>query len=96
MGTGWMQTNKSGNQENNAAVSDQCNLTNMQEWLNHSEYPSVDKATDFNKEQYACVYKSFYDFASRHYGIDNLLAGSEVSPDAFKSLYSIHIFDVSK
>ena len=52
--------------------------------------------TDFAKEQYAGVYKSFYDFASRYYGIDNLLAGSAVSPVAFKSLYPIHVFDVSK
>ena len=53
-------------------------------------------ATDFAKEQYAGVYKSFYGFASRYYGIDNLLAGSAVSPTAFKSLYPIHVFDVSK
>ena len=64
----------------------------MQVWLNHSIYPSVDMATDFAKEQYAGVYKSFYDFASRHYGIDILLAGSA----AFKSLYPIHVSDVSK
>ena len=65
-------------------------------WLNHSRYPSVDMATDFAKEQYAGVYKSFYDFASRYYWVDNLLAGSAVSPAAFKSLYPIHVFDVSK
>ena len=29
-------------------------------------------------------------------GIDNLLAGSAVGPLAFKSLYPIHAFDVSK
>ena len=69
-----LQTNKSGNQENNAALFHYCNLTNMQVWLNHSRYPSVDMATDFATEQYACVYKSFYGFASRYYGIDNLLA----------------------
>ena len=40
--------------------------------------------SDFVKEQYAGVYKSFYDFASRYYGIDNLLAGSGVSPATFK------------
>ena len=57
-----LQTNKSGIQENNAAIIDHCNLTNMQVWLNHSRYPSVDMATDFTKEQYAGVYKSFYDF----------------------------------
>ena len=51
--------NKSGNQENNAAVFDHHNLTNMQVWLNHSRYPSVDMATYFAKEQYAGVYKSF-------------------------------------
>ena len=31
--------------------------------LNHSRYPSADTATDFAKEQYAGVYKSFYDFS---------------------------------
>ena len=42
------------------------------------------------------VYKSFYDFVSRYYGIDNLLAGSRVNPVAYKALYPIHVFDVSK
>ena len=91
-----LQTDKSGNQENNDALFDHCNLTNMQVWLNHSRYPSLDMATDFAKEKYAGVYKSFYDFASRYYGIDNLLAGSAVNPTAFKSLYPIHIFEVPK
>ena len=56
-----LQTDKSGNQENNAALFNHCNFTNMQVWLNHSRYPSVDMATDFDKCQYAGVYKSFYD-----------------------------------
>ena len=73
-----------------------CNLTNMQVCLNHSRCPTADMATDFVKEQYVGVYKSFYDFASRHYGIDNLLAGSQVRPAAYKGLYPIHVFDVSK
>ena len=53
-------------------------------------------ATDSTKEQYTCVYKSFYDSASRYYGIYNLMAVSVVSTAAFKSLYPIHVFDVSK
>ena len=68
----------------------------MQVWLNHSRYPYVDMATDFAKEQYAGVYKSFYDFANRYYRIDNLLTGSEVNRAIFKSFYPIHVFDVSK
>ena len=69
---------------------------NMQVWLNNSRDPCADRATDFAKEQYAGVYKSFYDFASRYYRIDNLLVGSAISPATFKSLYPIHVFDVSK
>ena len=84
-----LRTNKSGNQENNATIFDHCNLKNMQVWLNHSKYPSVDMVTDFTKEQYVGVYKSFYDFASRYHGID-LLAGSAVSPAAFKFTYLMY------
>ena len=80
----------------NAALFDNCNLTNMQVMLNHCRYPSVDMPTDFVMEKYAGVHKSFYDFASRYYGIDNPLAGSAVSPITFESLYPIHMFDVSK
>ena len=93
MGTCWIAN---GNHENDAAIFNHFNLTNMQVWLNHFRYPSVDMTTDFTKEQYADVYKSFYDFANRYYGIDNLLAGSAVNPVAFKSLYPIHVFDVSR
>ena len=42
------------------------------------------------------VYKSFYDFASTYYDIDDLLAGSQVNPVAYKALYPIHVFDISK
>ena len=79
----------------NAALFDHCNLTNMQVMLNHSRYTSVDMPTDFAKEQFVGVYKSFYDIASRYYGIDNLLAGSAVDHIAFKLLYPINVFDVS-
>ena len=80
-----LQTDKSGSQVRNAVLFDHCNLTNMQVMLNHSRYPSVDMPTDFAKEQFVDVYKSFYDLASRYYGIDNLLPGSAVNPIAFKS-----------
>ena len=66
----------------------------MQACLNHSRYPFADMAIDFVKEQYAGVYKSFYDFASRYYGIDNLLAGSQVNLAAHKALYLIHVLDI--
>ena len=91
-----LQTAKNGNQQQNPALLDHCNATNMQLLLNHTRYPSVDMLTDFPKEQFAGVYKSFFDFDSRYYGIDSLLAGSNVNPSAFKDLFRIHVFDVSK
>ena len=78
-----LQTGKSGSQVRNAALFDHCNLTNMQVVLNHSRYPSVDMPTDFVMEKYAGVYKSFYDFDSRYYGIDNRLVGSAVNTITF-------------
>ena len=68
----------------------------MQVCLNHSRYPSADAATDFDREHYACTYKSFYDFASIYYGIENLSTSSQVNPAAYKALYPVHVFDVSK
>ena len=38
--------------------------------------------TDFPKEQFT--------------GVDSLLAGSDVNPSAFKDLFPMHVFDVSK
>ena len=57
-------------------------MTNMQVLLNHTRYPSVDMPTNFTKEQFAGVYKAFFDFDSRYYGIDSLLAGSDVNPSS--------------
>ena len=54
-----LQTDNSGSQVRNAAISYHCTLTNTQVWLNHSRYPSLDMTTDFTKEQFAGAYKSF-------------------------------------
>ena len=43
----------------NAAIFDHCNLTNMQVWLNHSIYLSLDMTTDFAKEEFAGVSSGF-------------------------------------
>ena len=91
-----LQTGKNGDQQQNPALFDHCNVTDMQVLLNHTRYPSVDMLTDLAKEQFAGVYKSFFDFDSRYYGIDSLSAGSDVNPSSFKDLYLVHVFDVSK
>ena len=91
-----LQTGKSGNQQRIPALFDHCNVTNMQVLLNHTRYPSADMQTDFTKEQLAGVYKEFLDFDSRYYGIDSLLADSDVNPSSFKDVFPIHVFDVSK
>ena len=46
------QTDKSGSHLRNAVIFYHCSLTNMQVWLNHSRYPSLDMTTDFAKEQF--------------------------------------------
>ena len=77
-----LQTGKSGNQQRDPVLFDHCNVTNMQVLLNHTRYPYVDMLTDFKKEQFAGIYKAFFDFDSRYYGIDSLLVGSDVNPSS--------------
>ena len=42
-----LQMDKNGSQVRNASIFNHRNLTNMQVWLNHSRYPSLDTTTDF-------------------------------------------------
>ena len=90
-----LQTDKSGNQERNAAIF---------LLLQPDEYAGVFESFQIPYCRYGyrlchgavlgCI--QILLLASRYYGIDNLLAGSQVNPAAYKALYPIHVFNVSK
>ena len=90
------QTGKAGDQKQNAALFDHCSLTNMYILLNNVRYPAIDFHANFDKNHYDNLYKNLQDFRSTYYGIDSLVSNINVDSTAYKSLFPIFVFDVSK
>lgn len=91
-----LQTDKSGNQERNAALFDHCNVVNMSVVLNSTKYPPLDANANFSKNQFIQFYKYMKEFTRDYYGMDPLLGGSGVNPINFKDLTPLFVFNVSK
>ena len=91
-----LQTNKSNNQEHNAALFDHCNVTNMSVVLNSTKYPPLDANANFTKYQFAQFYKYMAEFSRDYYGMDPLVSGTALHPNAYKELTPLFVFNVSK
>jgi len=51
------QTDKSGDQQHNPSIIDNCNLTNMFVMLNSRRYPEIDNDdTDFTQQKFSRIY----------------------------------------
>ena len=64
--------------------------------LNNVRYPAIDFHANFDKNHYDNLYKNLQDFRSTYYGIDSLVSNINVDSTAYKSLFPIFVFDVSK
>ena len=91
-----LQQDKSDNQEKNASVFDNLEVTQMSVVLNDTRYPGRDVMADFGKHQFIEYYRMFSSFAQHYYGLDPLTSGSFMDPLTYKSLFPIFYFDVSK
>ena len=88
------QTDRAGQQEKNPAAFDHCNVKSVWAELNGNPYPSLQYNTDFGKQQIATVYNAISEFIPNYYG--SAYAQSNISPIDFKSLYPLHVINVSK
>ena len=91
-----LQEDKSDNQEKDASVFDNLNVSQMSVVLNDTKYPARDVRADFSKHQFLEYYPMFSSFAQDYYGIDPLTSGNFMDPLTYKMLYPIFYFDVSK
>ena len=74
-----LQTDKTNDQKKNAAVFDQCSLTNIYVLLNNTtRYPAIDFNATFTIHEYDKLYKKFCDFTRKYYGIDWLVTNRGV------------------
>ena len=91
-----LQEDKSDNQEKDASVFDNLNVSQMSVVLNDTKYPARDVRADFSKHQFMEYYRMFSSFARDYYGIDPLNSGNFMDPLTYKTLYPIFYIDVSK
>ena len=82
--------------EKNLGLFDHCQLKNTYVLLNNHRYPAVDYHIDFKKNQYNCLYREFYQFLEKYHGINASVTQTSVDPVAFKHLYPLIVFDVSR
>ena len=90
------QTEKDADQTKNPSIFDHVNLTDMFVMLNSTRYPVVDYNVSFPKQQFSRLYGDAASFRSKFYSMDELVSNPNITPDEFKSLYPIFVFDVSK
>ena len=89
------QTDRSNNQEHNAAVFDHCRLKNIHVNLNADRYPAVDFNASFTQNKTARLYKEAADFRKKFHHMEPLLSNGYINPSDFIDLYPIFVIDVS-
>ena len=90
------QTARENDQEKNLGLYDHCKLKNAYVVLNNQRYPAMDYHVDFVKNHYNCVYREFYQFLKKYYGISNSVTQTAVDPIDYKHLFPLIVFDVSR
>jgi len=90
------QTDKAESQTTNPAVFDHVNVKSIYAMLNSERYPEVDYDIDFAKMKFSRVYGDASKFCGEYYGINELIAYSNVLPSEYKDLYALFVIDVSK
>ncbi len=91
-----LQEARSDNQEKDASIFDNLDVTQMSVILNDTKYPSRDVTADFAKHQFIEYYRMFSNFSYDYYGMDPLTSGTFMDPLTCKKLFPIFYFDVSK
>ncbi|XP_065685126.1 uncharacterized protein LOC136097080 [Hydra vulgaris] len=90
------QTNREGNQEQNASIFDHCDLKNMWIELNEERYPATNYSLSFPNMKITRAYRHASNFAEDYYNMSNLISLCNITPVDYRDLYPIMYFDVSK
>ena len=90
------QTDKEGDLKKNLGLFDHCNLKNTYVLLNNRRYPAMDYHADFPKNHYNGLYREFYQFMQKFYGISDSVTSTAVDPIDYKHLFPLIVYDVSR
>lgn len=90
------QTLRNTTQEQNPAAFDNLNVTNAYALLNHQRYPMYDTISSFTSNNYSDFYEKFDNYKKKKFGFNSLIGGTQVSYPAFKTLFPLFVFDVTR
>ncbi|XP_065640547.1 uncharacterized protein LOC136073109 [Hydra vulgaris] len=90
------QTNRDGNQEQNASIFDHCDLKNMWIELNEERYPATNYNLSFPNMKITRAYRHASNFGGGYHNIPNPVSQCNITPVDYRDLYPIMYFDVSK
>ena len=90
------QKDREGSLEKNLGLFDHCDLKNTYVLLNNQRYPAMDYNADFLKNHYNKLYREFYQFMQKFYGISESVTSTSVDPIAYKHLFPLVVYDVSR
>ena len=90
------QTDREGDLKKNLGLFDHCDLKNTYVLLNNQRYPAMDYHADFPKNHYNGLYREFYQFMRKFYGISDSVSSTSVDPIAYKHLFPLIVYDVSR
>ena len=94
------QTDKESNQEENPALFDHVNLTNLHVQLNEKHYPNVEYMANFTAQQYARVYTDAMNFKGKFFNVESTEREITSSPGMnmieYKTLFPLFVIDTSK
>ena len=90
------QTDREGSLEKNLGLFDNCQLQNAYVLMNNRRYPAMDYNANFPKNHYNKLYRDFYQFMEKFYGISDSVTSTSVDPVAYKHLFPLFVFDVTR
>jgi hypothetical protein len=90
------QKDREGSLEKNLGLFDHCDLKNTYILLNNQRYPAMDYNADFLKNRYNKLYREFYQFMQKFYGISESVTSTSVDSIAYKHLFPLIVYDVSR
>ena len=90
------QTNKSDNQKTNPSIFDNVRVSNIYAMLNSMRYPTTDSNISFLAQKFSRAYGDVAEFRTKFFNMDELVSNPNITPSAYKNLYPLFLFDVSK
>ena len=90
------QKEKHNKQNTNPAIFNHLSVRNIYVTLNAKRYPDTDYDNNFTRNQYSRIYGDAALFRKKFFNMDELISNPGIDPIAYKNIFPLFVFDVSK